>query len=113
MSPVAETTRITEFFVLIGEDPLLLEAFERDPRALLEQSGLAEEAIAAVLAGDLDAVNDAVAREVRGERPGGEHAVRKPGEHASPKPKPKPKPKPGEHAPPEPAPPGEHAGDGD
>ena len=64
MSPVTEAKRITDFFLLLGEDQSLLAAFERDPRSALEVSGLDEDQVATVLAGDPEAVRAAVENEI-------------------------------------------------
>jgi hypothetical protein len=98
MSPVAEVNRITDFFLLLGEDQSLLKEFERDPRSLLEASGLDNDAVATVLAGDSDTVRAAVEDEVASD-PARRRLVITPrmmvqGGGPQPKPKPKPKPKP-------------------
>ena len=64
VSPVAEAKRITDFFVLLGEDQSLLTEFDRDPKSLLQASGLDDNAITTVLAGDSDAVRAAIEDEV-------------------------------------------------
>jgi len=58
------TEQITDVFLRMGEDPALLSEFERDPRAVLEASGLSESQVSTVLTGDADTVRAAVADEV-------------------------------------------------
>jgi hypothetical protein len=48
--PTASATRLTEFYLRLADDPLLLEAYERDPRRVLADAGLAVAEIDAVLA---------------------------------------------------------------
>jgi hypothetical protein len=64
MSPVAETNQLTDLFLLLGDDPSLLAEYERDPRGLLEESGLDMDAVETLLTGDPDAVRGAVEAEV-------------------------------------------------
>ena len=75
MSPVADATRITDLFLLLGEDPTLLREFERDPRRLLADSGLDDTAMSTVLAGDSDAVRAAVEEEARSDPARRHHVV--------------------------------------
>lgn len=93
MSPVGEAQRITDFFLLLGEDQSLLTEFERDPQGLLEASGLDDGAIATVLAGDSDAVRTAVEDEVASD-PARRRLVVAPRMMAVQKPEPEPKPEP-------------------
>jgi len=59
-----KTERITDVFLRLGEDPALLSEFERDPRAVLEASGLSESQVSTVLTGDAGTVRSVVADEV-------------------------------------------------
>lgn len=76
MSPVAEAKRITDFYLVLGEDQALLTDYLRDPQRVLESSGLGDDAIATLLAGDPDAVRSAVANEVASDPVLERHAVR-------------------------------------
>jgi hypothetical protein len=107
VSPVAEAQRITDLFVLLGEDQSLLTEFERDPQGVLEASGLDDDAIATVLAGDSDAVRAAVEDEVASD-PARRRLVVAPRMMAIMKPD-EPEPKP---PPPPPAPKPKHAAGG-
>ena len=49
--PTASAPRLTDFYLRLADDPLLLEAYERDPRRVLADAGLAAAEIDAVLAG--------------------------------------------------------------
>jgi len=64
---VTETKRVTDFFLLLGEDESLRGAFDRDPRGLLERSGLDAKAVQTVLAGDLETVRATVEEELAGD----------------------------------------------
>ena len=48
--PTASAPRLTEFYLRLADDPLLLGAYERDPRRALADAGLAAADIDAVLA---------------------------------------------------------------
>ena len=76
MSPVAEANRITDFFLVLGDDQALLAQYMRDPQGVLERSGLDDDAIATLLAGDSRAVQGAVAAEIAGDPLRERHAVR-------------------------------------
>ena len=76
MSPVAEAKRITDFYLVLGDDQALLADYLRDPQRVLESSGLDDDAIATLLAGDSDAVRSAVAYEVANDPVRERHAVR-------------------------------------
>ena len=47
--PTASAPRLTEFYLRLADDPLLLGAYERDPRRALADAGLAATEIDAVL----------------------------------------------------------------
>jgi hypothetical protein len=47
--PTASAPRLTEFYLRLAGDPLLLGAYERDPRRVLGDAGLAAAEIDAVL----------------------------------------------------------------
>jgi hypothetical protein len=76
MSPVAEAKRITDFYLVLGDDQALLADYLRDPSAVLERSGLDDDAIATLLAGDPDAVRTAVSVEIASDPLRQRHAVR-------------------------------------
>ena len=47
--PTASAPRLTDFYLRLADDPFLLEAYERDPRRVLADAGLAAAEIEAVL----------------------------------------------------------------
>ena len=47
--PTASPPRLTDFYLRLADDPLLLDAYERDPRRALADAGLAATEIDAVL----------------------------------------------------------------
>ena len=76
MSPVAEAKRIADFYLVLGDDQALLAQYMRDPQSVLERSGLDDDAIATLLAGDSQSVQGAVAAEIAGDPVRERHAVR-------------------------------------
>ena len=57
---VAEASKVADLFLLVGEDEELLGRYERDPRSVLEASGLDQGAIATLLEGELEEVRTLV-----------------------------------------------------
>jgi hypothetical protein len=49
LMPTASAPRLTDFYLRLADDPFLLEAYERDPRRVLADAGLAAAEIEALL----------------------------------------------------------------
>jgi hypothetical protein len=64
MSQVVSPPRISDFFLRLADDPVLLAEHGRDPRRTMTSAGLTRGQIEAVLNGDLDHVRHAVEAEV-------------------------------------------------
>ena len=64
MTETAQKSGLAAFFLRLGEDRSLLAEFERDPRSLLVDQGIASEQIAAVLDGTSDEVRLALETEL-------------------------------------------------
>jgi hypothetical protein len=64
MTETAQKSGLAAFFLRLGEDRSLLAEFERDPRSLLVDQGIASDQIAAVLDGTSDEVRLALETEL-------------------------------------------------
>ena len=64
MGGVTSESRLSDFFLRLADDPALLGAYERDPRAALGAAGLRNAQVDAVLEGGHQSVREALEAEL-------------------------------------------------
>jgi hypothetical protein len=102
MAATATTTRVSDFYLRLGDEPELLAEHIRDPEGTMAAAGLSSVQFRTVLAGDLEGVRSAVDEEFAADPVRRRQIVTPRMVIHTPQPEPEPEPEPPEPEPPKP-----------